>query len=121
MAWPIEEIPDDDSLYMRIHKNNIGEDGQPNPGAFRDHEGGMSTNWSKYSTAEDTRNQAKNPSVNGVVKCKAGTVRSISTLHVLHTPEVNNRAHTDVVGEKTPQVRVELRRLFRWEIPLSNK
>jgi hypothetical protein len=39
-------------------------------------------------------------------------------LAVQHSPdaEATNRAHTNVLGPKTPRVRIMLLRVFRWEI-----
>ena len=37
MNWPKEEIPDEDHLYMRVHRNHLTPKGSPIPGAFRDH------------------------------------------------------------------------------------
>jgi hypothetical protein len=56
--WPIEPVPDADLLFMRVHRNYI-QNGKPNVGVFINHgEGaqeGMSTDWSKYSTPEQTK------------------------------------------------------------------
>ncbi len=69
--WPKEEVPDVDRLFMRVHRMWI-RDGAVLPGAFKNRGAagaaplGMSTNWAKYSTAEATRKQAKDPAVPSV-------------------------------------------------------
>ena len=53
MEWTVEEIPDEDALFFRIHYYDIDDSsGQPKPGAFRNSPkkvpgAGMSTNWAK--------------------------------------------------------------------------
>lgn len=115
-AWPQELIPDKDELFMRVHRNWT-LNGNPIPGAFRDHAGGMSTDWAKYSTPEETLRRAlKNPERNGVVKLQVSEVRAIPNQTVVHTPEVTNRAHTDVLGVKDEEVRLKLTRIYTWII-----
>ena len=116
-AWPVEHVPDEDKLFMRVHKNWC-PGGELGPGVFRDHGPGMSTDWEKYSTPEDSRNRAKCPAENGVLSLVVGAVRAIPPLAVQHSPdaETMNRAHTDVLGPKGPRVRIMLLRMFRWEI-----
>src|SRR5665213_551520 len=96
--WQIEEIPDQNFLFLRVHKSFV-KFGEGIPlGAFKDHGGGMSTDWDKYSTPEQTRNRAKrSPSENnGVLRLNVGEVRAISGLSVAHEPLSENRAHTEV-------------------------
>lgn len=118
-----EIIPNADFLFLRVHKNylNFGEDIPL--GAFRDQGGGMSTDWDKYSTPQETQARAKrsSPADNGVLKMSVGGVRDINGLSVEHTPEPFNRAHTDVLGDKksNPKVRLMLQRLSEWVIKLE--
>jgi len=81
----------------------------------------MSTDWDRYSTAEDTRRLARRPEENGVIGLAVKSVREIG-LSVQHSPEDSNRAHTNVRGEKTTEIRLKLMRIFRWMIdaPRSN-
>ena len=53
-AWPVEDIPDGDKLFMRVHRNWC-PGGDLSPGVFRDHGGGMSTDWERYSTPQEAR------------------------------------------------------------------
>lgn len=119
-----KEIPDDSSLYMRIHKNHIIENNRVMPIAFRNHEGGMSTDWSKYSTPIETKMRAqlygKSPDNYGVVKFVVADIRNIEGQKVLHKPLPENYSHTDVEGEKTDKIRLLFLRIYKWEI-LTNK
>ena len=80
----------------------------------------MSTDWDKYSTAEETQRRVKSslPEENGVVRLNVGGVRAIKPLSVEHEPEPDNRAHTAVLGDKKkdPEVRLKLQRLAEWVI-----
>jgi len=123
VSWPIEEIPPEDHLWMRVHTKDI-EDGEILPRAFRNRPpktGGMSTDWAKYRTAQDTRNDGRaGPENYAVIRLNVGEVRVIPDQKVEHTPDVakNNRAHTDVFGEKNPQTRVLLIRAAKFELNL---
>jgi hypothetical protein len=123
IGFPVEEIPNEDWLYLRVFHAHV-EDGEPTAAAFRDHvsEGrrpGMSVNWNRYATAEETRSQgSQGPEKYGVVKMLAGEVRRIQGLSVEHDPEwPNNRAHSEVYGNKRDQeVKVRLMRACYWVI-----
>ncbi|MEX2411974.1 MAG: hypothetical protein WD607_11535 [Candidatus Paceibacterota bacterium] len=121
--FEVEEIPDEDSLYMRVHKNWI-RDGELNPGTFRNNEGGMSTDWSKYSDPEQTRNRViaydKEPDNYGILGMNVGDVRKIPDQVVIHKPLDDNRSHTDVEGVKETKQRVLYLEIVNWEITLPN-
>lgn len=104
---------------MRVHLQWT-RSGSPLPGAFKNRGKGMSTDWSRYSTSEQTQNHGRIPSDNGVVKMNVGAVRSLVNQSVEHTPEINNRAHTDVLGEKDEEVRLKFVRICNWVIPPSS-
>lgn len=114
-SWSTEEVPDEDNLWMRVHKNNM-DNGELRPGAFRNlpnkKTDGMSTDWAKYATAQETRDRASVPQDNAVIRLNVGEVRKIRDQTVVHTPDIarRNRAHTDVYGEKHPQARLLLNR-----------
>ena len=80
----------------------------------------MSTDWAQYSTPQETQSRAKSspPRDNGVLKLNVGGVRAIEGLSVQHTPLEENRAHTDVFGDKkaNPKVRLMLKRLAEWVV-----
>ena len=102
---------------MRVHENFLKNGGLA-PGVFRDQGSGMSTDWEKYSTPTQTRARAKEPTKNGVIQMQAGSVREIPALKIEHSPKTKNRAHTDVLGEKTTEARVKLRRISQWVITI---
>ena len=96
---PVEVIPDDDSLYYRVHISFVTTAGRFGPNCFIDRDG-MSTDWSKYATPEQTRN-AKGPAKAanyGIVGLPVGPVRKIEALSVVHAPVDGNDAHSHVMG-----------------------
>jgi hypothetical protein len=115
--WPVETIPDIDNLYYRIHKMWI-VGSEITPGVFRNIGRGMSADWDKYSTPEQSRQRAKMPNDNAVVELNVGDVRHIPDQNVEHTPSKKNRSHTDVTGEKDEEVRIKFRRICSWAITL---
>ena len=64
-----------------------------------------------------TRNHIDSGAV-PVVRLNVGGVRAIKPLSVEHEPEPDNRAHTEVFGDKKkdPEVRLKLQRLAEWVI-----
>ncbi len=74
----------------------------------------MSTDWSKYSSPEETllRVTHRPPEEFAVVSLPVGEVRILGQL-VEHDPYPDNRAHTNVIGEKDPEIRIKLSRLCR--------
>ena len=150
--WSAEEIPNNDLLYMRVHRNMVEHD-LPVIGVFRNRPDpaqselppGMSTDWNRYSTPQQTRERARSsrPEDNGVISLNVGHVRGIYGQQVDHTPryrvlenpeDPNNRAHTDVSGRKSPKetndpqervrllrIRVEFQEISRWEIPAPDR
>ena len=117
-AWPVESIPDGDDLFIAVHRVHIRE-GAILPGVFRDHGMGMSSDWSKYSTPQDSRSRRKSPSDNAIIALQAGAVRAIRDLSVVHDPIPSNRAHAEIVGEKSTEVRFKLLQFHRQIIPLD--
>jgi hypothetical protein len=118
--WPQENIPDSAAVFMRVHRTYCLE-GALIPGVFRDHEGGMSVDWDRYASAEETRQRARRPDDNGVIALGVGAVRSVEGLSVAHGPIPANRAHSQVLGEKDEERRLKLSRLYTWKIPLGPK
>ncbi len=115
--WEIEQILDEDYLFMRVHKNNFDVRTQkPKPIAFDNHGSGMSTDWDKYSTPLDTKQRAKIPKNYGVISLNAGEVRQIEDQSVEHSPSIENRAHTDVKGQKIVKERAKLLQIYEWKI-----
>lgn len=124
LVWAIETIPDTDSVFMRAHFQYF-RNGELQPGVFRTQDDGMSVNWDRYASAEETKQQAsKNPDDNAVIKMPVADIRGIAGLKVKHIPEPANRAHSNVHGlpeshEQRTEVRVLLLRITEIVIPLS--
>lgn len=131
MSYPIEHIPDEDHIYMRIHKANIDasivdDNEKILIGAFNiKGDDGLSVNWSKYSSPSET---IKNPDVNGVVSIGVRNIRDVS-LNVIHDPistlTIDNRAHSLIIGipPKNPSklaTRIMLRDMCKWEIKIKD-
>lgn len=131
VVFQIEDINNDDKLFYRIHIIYIDPeiedsklkilpsafDPQPKPNSVE-----MSVNWDKYSTAEETRNQARKPEKNGVLNFITSNVRNTPiSLSVSHKPS-SKRAHSiihDVVSEENdPEIRMKLRGICNWEIEI---
>ncbi len=128
-SWSAEEIPDDATLYMRIHRQYIKPDGSLQSGCFRnrpDDSGGMSTDWDRYATPHDTRARARRPHENAVIAMNAGQIRTIPDQSIQHSPisghadVPDNRAHTDIHGpkEQDPEVRRRFQRIATFVLPL---
>ena len=125
VTWPIEPIPGTDNVFMRAHRVHFRK-GELQPGVFRQHGDGMSVDWKKYSTSQETRNRSAKPLENAVIRASVGRIREISGLDVQHKPdrERSNRAHSNVVGlppHHTPElveVRIKLLRITIVVLPL---
>jgi hypothetical protein len=127
MNWPIEIIPNKDFLYRRVHNNLLlisrNFDEIP-PYAFKDNNG-ISTEWNKYSTPEETRQRALDPKKNGVIKIKVEIIRQFQNFSVNHAPIPLNRAHSNINGLKTykkedqTDIRKRLSRAAEWIIKAS--
>ena len=134
--WQVEEIPDGDSLFYRFSVGQLRADRKPFPGMFRENKGSMSTDWEKYSTANETRKRQGRPEIFAVLRMIVGGIRAIDGLTVVHSPTQNveglpdNQAHSDVFGLGHPapptnpdfgrklRIRTELHQRFHtWEIP----
>ena len=125
--WPVEEIPDGDMLYYRIHKRVLAEassnysvsvtkDYLP-PAVFIYQGGDLSVGWEKHTTANKLLKRARSPSETGVVEFAAGPVREDGHT-VVHSPSQCNRAHSSIRGNQ-PDVRVTLSRIARWKINIK--
>ena len=118
-GWEREEIPDQDRLFMRVHINTWVRNDEVLPGAFDNRPAGaagMSTDWERYSTPEETRERGRNPWRQAVIEFLVGDARALPGQTVEHRPQDDNRAHTEVVGEKSEKVRVKFTRIWKWAI-----
>lgn len=126
LAFPIEDIPDLDSVFMRAHKTYF-RDGELEPGVFTPKEGpGLSVDWDRYSTKEETQKRSKKPSDNAVIAMLVSGIREIEGLDVKHLPEMTNRAHCEIAlpdrrdrREELTEVRLKLKRLAFIVVPLG--
>ncbi|TGM04878.1 hypothetical protein EHQ76_07495 [Leptospira barantonii] len=114
-----EEIPDEDYIFYRVHKNLTDNKNEILPNVFRDKGTSMSTDWERYSSAQDTQDRGKTPTDNFILKLNVGKVRSKITLQVEHDPIDDNQAHTSVLGEKDTEARIHLMRISKIILPLS--
>lgn len=98
--WPVEEIPDEDDLFCRVHRTFLRGGTELRPAIFRVQSGCVSTDWSAYSSPKHCRKRARKPEENGVVTLLAGKVRACSPLAVAHTPDQqqDNRSHSDIMN-----------------------
>ncbi len=100
VRWSIEDIPDSDKIYYRMHEDHYKDDPKQILGSgFRPQGKSMSTDWNEYSTPIRSWKRAKEPEKNKIVILNAGKVRKIP-LEVVHAPDLKrkNRSHTDVIG-----------------------
>jgi len=114
-AWPIESVPDADTVFIRVHQNILDEGGGAiSKGAFRYRDNGIggprriSCDWSKYSTQTECRFRATVPAENGVVSLVVGQVRALKT-SLLHEPLPHNRSHAGIGPEEDPAKETEIR------------
>jgi hypothetical protein len=119
IAWPVEIIPDADTLLMCVHFQWFDrETGELYPGCFKnlpdEEKDGMSTEWDKYSSAQAVRGRKGNPEKFGAIAIPVSGVRSIPEQRVEHDPLPGVRAHTLVWGPKGrehPKIRLAFRRI----------
>lgn len=121
MTWPVEDVPDSDKLFRRAHRMFFKED-RMMPGVFQEKEGAISVSWERYATAQDARAAVapeKRPS-NAILSVRAGQVREIVPLRVLHEPLPGDRAHSGIHGVgKDPEYRLKLLNASVTEIALD--
>lgn len=140
--WEQEDIPDEALLFCYIFKKNINsKTGCPLERAFRNTPfktgKDLSSDWNKYSTPKETlqrlsvqpkRNGGfKNPGDYYVVQLSVRKIRTeIPSQIIDHDPIRNdpvlpdNRAHTKIIGEKDPEVRLKFVDIYEWAIPPEN-
>lgn len=119
---------------MRVHKQYLKRPGHVSASCFRNRRddatdrAGMSTDWRKYSTAQECRARARVPGDNGVIELVAARVeREIPGQSVEHTPiqgradMADNRAHTDIFGpkEEDPETQVLFSRKCQLVLDIS--
>lgn len=122
-SWISEVIPDEDYLFLRVHQNDIDDEGNPTPSAFINRpkgSSGMSVDWSRYCTSVKTRRRGAQPAERySVVKFTVAKARTIPDQTVIHEPTPDNRAHSEVFGNKTTEVRERFMAIYEPEIALT--
>jgi hypothetical protein len=118
VSWPIEDIPDSDMLYRAVHVEDIRASGEFKPNGFKRHKRGVSMDWSKYSTPEETQHRRKDKPASQfrVAYLRIKLVRGAGFV-VEHDPLIDNRAHTEVISQNSPQQRMELAKIANRERP----
>ena len=126
IVFPVEDIPSSSLVFMRVHSSRM-KDGLPNVGAVTPKGGsrGLSVDWDKYSTPEDTLGRANKPKENAVVSMEVAKIREIKikeNLDVKHRPLASNRSHSEVPFSADPtdqtEARVKLLRIVNVIIPI---
>jgi hypothetical protein len=115
-VFPVEEILDHHRLYRRIYFRFI-HNGRPEPSAFQNatpesetEVPGMSVLWERHAHPRDCLLlEGADPNRDGVAVLIAGEVRTVEGQTVVHTPEPDLQAHSDVFGDKPTRVRRSLR------------
>lgn len=115
MTIESESIPDSDLLWRWVPRNKINSKARPTPAAFKEHGTGMSTDWNKYSTAEESRRRSPRPSDFGIARFCVANIRAL-TLTVAHSPRDWDQAHSDVTGIGDEEIRMKLRDLAIMEL-----
>lgn len=138
-TWVKEEVPDEAILYCYVHNNGEvnSKTGDPYERAFRNtpYETGTdkSSDWNKYSTPEETRQRLanqpkhsggfKNPDDYSILQLSVKTIRvEIPSQTIEHDPIQDdavlpdNRAHTKIIGNKDPEVRLKFADIYKWAI-----
>lgn len=120
MSYPVEQIPNCDLLFKWFPRSKCDDDGRPHAEAFQAKGAGMSTSWSRYSSAEECRAMCKRPTTLGVVSLAVADVRSL-LLGIQHSPRDlagswvgfprQAQAHTDVIGADDLEIQIRLRDL----------
>ena len=117
--WDAEAIPDGDLVFRRVYRGYFENSGKVKPKAFANLGNGMSVYWEKYCTPQDVRSKGQVLADTAVLSMRADKIRGIPGQELVHTPTDDERAHSDVVGEKDPGVRVLFTRIYTLEVPLD--
>ncbi len=112
--WYPEELPTHHYLYKFV-KEKLIRDGEVlaeafhNVGVIGEPSYGMSTDWSKYSSPDETKNRPADKTARyGVARIQVGDVGIVNYQKAVHDPlfhgrnnRQNNRSHTNIVGPKS--------------------
>jgi hypothetical protein len=101
-----EEILDEDDLYRRFPNEYLDDYGNLSSAAFQNTTGtdDMSVDLARMTTPEKT---AVDNEIYGVAMINAGFARSNNQI-VIHSPSIDNNAHSTVRGNKTRGIKKKL-------------
>lgn len=146
--WSTEIISAEQNLYCRIHKSyvrNLDTEPTVNEGAFYNTPrtgDNLSTDWEKYSTPDECRQRVgkqyktgtqnfKDPEDYFVVSLNVNDIltaipvkQEVKHDPIYNSPEqtgnLNNRAHSIIIGSKgdksDPEIRMKFKEISKWEI-----
>ncbi|HEX9918161.1 MAG TPA: hypothetical protein VGA87_03280, partial [Pyrinomonadaceae bacterium] len=82
---------------------------------------GMSTDWARYTTPAITQQGGRKPPEEyAVITLPVGATRAIPQQTVVHEPLPEDRAHTEVFGEKkSTEVRERFMQIYQMLVPLG--
>jgi hypothetical protein len=111
-------IPDSSGLLRRIHPQQVIDDAntgkkRPSSAAFKDPDLSVDSEFILEQDGLDWHFSLKDHSAHSLVRFPASAARN-NLLHVVHDPTLDNRAHTVVVGKKSPGVANMLRNASNW-------
>jgi hypothetical protein len=112
-AYPKADVSNEDYVYRRVHPSQI-KDGEVTSAAFDDPR--MSVDIASLTTPEKSHARCKSAEY-GLVRIAVGDLRQLSApQEVKHWPEIANRAHGLVNGNKTPSTRRKIKKMAAWAI-----
>ena len=126
---PIENFLDAHFLYRAVHRGlweNWESINRIDPIFFysKNAEEGLSFDWSKYSTPQDTLNRRRGKTLkeNGIIQLNIGKLKTSITQFELpiiieHAPFPENQAHTLMLGitkSNTAKIRRKLSKIAEW-------
>lgn len=145
--WTIESVPDNHVLFVRVHNQKLDKKNNflPSTAAFKntpEHGPDLSSDWSKYSTPKQNREQIgreyrtgktdfKNPDDFYIASFLIGDIISLNLKQkVEHSPRQENfpdervgfpwnRAHCSIIGDAEER-RLKMIGIAKWEIPPPN-
>lgn len=133
-VYPIESIPNEDLLYVRVYASNINKGTkQPKPECFKNtpynsDSKSLSSDWNRYATTIKycrellAESKPQNFHLFFFYQFNAGALRNFEVLPqiVEHSPNTKNRAHSSIIGEKEKisineaELDIGIRRLGEW-------
>ena len=126
-TFEVEEIPDGDKLFYRVNDKTLRQGSEIHAGCFRQQgageQRGMSTDWERYSSAEQCRNRARRPLENSIVSFTKGGLERINGVDVFHAPEKDNRSHANVRWSDDHRATTRIRAILleRYQLEIASR